>query len=54
MHENKKAAFKPCGHYCACLECVEEMRKKGEDKMKCPICTAKFEQVYKPKKDELM
>ena len=37
MDAPSEVAFLPCGHFCACEECVNKMLLIGKDIM-CPIC----------------
>lgn len=38
--EPKSVVFAPCGHYCCCASCANQMRAKG-----CPLCRQRIAQI---------
>jgi hypothetical protein len=46
MEKNKNAIINPCGHYCACFECLLGIADKYEDNMKCPICRENLDSTF--------
>ena len=58
MTNHAQAAFLPCGHRCACIDCAKQWSirvavrgKSGDSSNKCPYCSspaASFQRIYDP------
>jgi len=44
MGEEKDTLFLPCGHYCVCFKCGDEIKKGMKQ---CPICRSIVQSVTK-------